>query len=132
MNKPRLHHVISAIILAVTLSGCGSILKALVGYHNVNSYELAKRCEMDSALTELALGAGHASPVTKSHGLILEILYLEDLGRMDEAKALYGPLVRKSIFIKNDKKAEKELKKAKRDLAKDRRKYGFSEDCSGS
>jgi hypothetical protein len=132
MNKPRLHPAIPAMFLALTLSGCGSILKALVGYHNVNSYEFAKRCEMDSAMTELALGAGHASPVTRSHGLILEILYLEDMGRMEEAKALYGPLVRKSVFIKNEKKAEKELKKARRDLGKARKKYGFTEDCSGS
>lgn len=106
------------------------MMKALVGYHNVNSVDLAKQCQVDSALATLQLGKGHASKVNQAQNLLLEALYLRELNRPEESQALY-PQVRKLMRgIKTDKQVEREILKAQKDLAKMRKKEGFSPDCN--
>ncbi|TVR37570.1 MAG: hypothetical protein EA392_12455 [Cryomorphaceae bacterium] len=111
------------------ITGCGSILKSLVGYHNVNSVDLARECMTDSALVVVRKGKEHHSALTLSHGSVLEVLYLQELGRDDEARALYSNAVKKSPFLRNTKQLEREVKKARKDLERHRKRRGYTSDC---
>lgn len=127
--KNLIFPLLVTLLTAITLSGCGSMMKALVGYHNVNSVDLAKQCMVDSALATIELGKGHASKVNQAQNVMLEALYLRELNREEEAKALY-PQIRKLMRrINTDKQVERELRKAQKDLGKMRKKEGFSPDC---
>ncbi len=111
------------------ITGCGSILKSLVGYHNVNSVDLARECMTDSALVVVRQGKDHHSALTLSHGSVLEVLYLQELGREEEARGLYSNAVKKSPFLRNTKQLEREVKKARKDLARDRKRRGHDAEC---
>ncbi len=121
---------LTAIALAIILGGCGSIMKSLVGRYNVDSVALAKECLTDSALVVVKKSQEHQSAVNQSQGMLLQALYLDDLGRHDEAKALYPVIKKRSPFIKNERDVEKALKKAERDLHKMRKREGYDPECN--
>jgi len=129
MTTKTIHPVLLALILGVALSGCGSVMKALVGHYNVDSVTLAQQCETDSALVTVRMGRGHASKVNQAQNVLLEALYLRELGREEESRALYPQIKKLARKIKTDKQVEKELDKAAKDLGKVRKREGFDPDC---
>lgn len=114
----------------ILVSGCsGSVMKSMVGEHNVDSVTLARRCQTDSALTVVKQSSTHSSIVNQSQGLLLQVVYLKDLGRDEEARKLYHKLITTSPWIQSEKELERNAKKALRDLQKMRKRSGFAPDC---
>lgn len=129
MQKGVILTWLTAIALGVVLGGCGSIMKSLVGRYNVDSVALATECLTDSALVVVMKSQEHQSEVNQSQGMLLQALYLDDLGRHDEARALYPTVIKRSPFLRTDRDVEKELKKAERDLHKMRKREGYDPEC---
>lgn len=102
----------------------------MVGVQNINSVDYAVRCEVDSALTLVKESRQHNSAVTKSQGLLLEVVYLTDMNRTDEAKAIYPMLLKRSPWLKSEKQIEKAVKRATRDLQKKRKRTGYPKSCN--
>lgn len=116
--------------IAATFSSCGSVMKSMVGQHNIASVNLARECQMDTALTVVRQSQEHHSEVNKAQGLLLEIVYLRDLGRDAEAKALFPKLIKVSPWVDDEKGVERDAKKAIRDLRKMRKRRGYDKDCA--
>lgn len=123
----------SLLILTVVLlftAGCNkSVMRSMVGVQNINSVDFAVRCEVDSALTMAMESRQHNSSVTKSQGLLLEVIYLKDLNRNAEAEALYPRILKRSPWLKSEKQIEKAAERAARDLQKKRKRAGYPKNC---
>lgn len=111
------------------LAGCNSTMRSMVGVHNVDSVQLARTCAVDSALVVVRNSREHQSVVNRSQGLLLEVVYLTDLGRDADAKALYPMLMKQSPWLKSEKEIDRALRRAQRDLGKMRKRSGYEEDC---
>lgn len=123
---------IVALVLMVSVSSCGSLMKSMVGQYNIESVALARKCQTEAALELVHQSQDHNSVVNQSQGLLLEVVYLQDLGRAEEAKLLYPQIIEKSPWINSTKELERDAKKALRDLKKMRKQHGYDPDCSGT
>ncbi len=117
------------ITVVIVLTGCGSLLKGLVGTHNVNSVQLAAKCQMPEALTEVKKGENHQSESNRALCYFLQAMYLQEMNKPDSAKALYPEIIKNAVWIKSDAEIEKELKKMQKDLGKMRKRQGLESDC---
>jgi len=115
--------------IATTLTGCGSLLKGLVGTNNVNSVQLAAKCQMPEALAEVKRGENHQSDTNRALCFLLQAMYYQDMNQPDAAKALYPQIIKNAVWIKSDAEIEKELKKMRKDLGKLRKQQGLERDC---
>lgn len=119
------------VTMILLMAGCrGSIMKSMVGQYNVDSVTLARYCYTDSALAVVKRSQEHNSVVNKAQGLMLEVVYLQDLDRADEARDLYSEVIKVSPWIKSEKELERNAKKALKDLRKMRKRSGYDPNCA--
>lgn len=131
-TKPKimLRPFLLGLVLLLLSAGCSkSVMRSMVGVQNINSVDYAARCEVDSALTMARESRQHNSLVTQSQGLLLEVVYLMDMNRTDEAKAIYPIIMKRSLWIKTEKQVDKAVKQATRDLQKKRKRRGYPKTC---
>jgi hypothetical protein len=121
--------ILLLITILFTLTGCGSLLKGLVGTHNVNSVQLAAKCQMPEALAEVKKGENHQSDSNRALSFLLQAMYLQEMNQQDAAKALYPQITQNAVWIKSNAEIDKELKKMRKDLGKLRKRQGMERDC---
>jgi hypothetical protein len=118
------------LLLLVVVTGCGSPIKNMVGYNNVNSVQLAAKCQTPEALEEVRKGESHQSTSNLGICYLLQVVYLNELNQSEQAKALYPKIIENASWIKSDAEVERDVKKMTRDLGKKRKRLGNNPDCS--
>lgn len=117
-------------LLILVVTGCGSPMKNMVGYNNVNSVQLAAKCQTTEALEEVRKGESHQSTSNLGICYLLQVVYLNELNQKEKAKALYPKIIENASWIKSDAEVERDVKKMTRDLGKKRKRLGNNPDCS--
>lgn len=123
----RKHRIIFLLVLIV--ASCGSPMKNMVGYNNVVSVQMAAKCQTAEALEEVRKGESHQSTSNLGICYLLQVIYLNELNRKEEAKALYPKIIENASWVKSDSEVERDVKKMTRDLGKKRKRLGKNPDC---
>lgn len=118
------------LVLIVAITACGSPMKNMVGYNNVNSVQMASKCQTAEALEEVRKGESHQSTSNLGICYLLQIIYLNELNQKEEAKALYPKVIENASWIKSNAEVERDIKKMTRDLGKKRKRLGHNPNCS--
>lgn len=118
------------LLLFLVVTSCGSPMKNMVGYNNVNSVQLAAKCQTNEALEEVRKGESHQSSSNLGICYLLQAIYLNELNQPEQAKSLYPKIIENASWIKSDAEVDRDLKKMTRDLGKKRKRLGHNPDCS--
>lgn len=85
--------IMIAIVLTLSMSGCSMIFKKMVGAENMRAMELAGNCKLEHALEVVRREKRVGEPKYAGWAAKLEAAFLMEMGREQEAVALYDSIL---------------------------------------